>query len=248
MTRFRPYALALSLSCGLFVGTAHAAPQPMSYPICQKSLNYKILFNGAHIGNYQKQENWQGRQANINSHGQISLLVTSASMTQRSAIKWSAQDNQFISTSFERNIDGLMSGKTAATTTNNGHQMTAVIDGETQRFISEGLPILDTDAIGEQIRYDIMNSKKAFSFNMLSDGKVKNYSFKVVGNATLDTNYGRLNTIKVVQTKEKDRELILWFAPTLDYQMVQGQYKRSVINVEAILQNLRNTCPTQTAI
>ncbi len=248
MIQLRPYMLSIGLACGLMSGVAHAAAQPISYPSCQKTLTYKILFNGASIGQYQRQENWNGQSATIRSHGKISLFITSASINQQSDLTWSAKENQFINTAFNRQITGLMSGKTQTTYSNNGHTATNVSDGKTQQFSTNDLPILNTDSIGEQIRFDIMHGKKNFDFNMISDNKLKHYYFTVAGNEMLETNYGRINTIKVTQIRAKDRQLILWFAPSLDYQMVKGQYERSVIDVKAILENMRSTCPSESQI
>ena len=248
MIQLRPYLLSIGLACGLMSSVAHAAEQPIPYPTCQKTLTYKILFNGANIGQYQRQENWDGQSAIIRSNGKISLFITSATIEQQSKLQWSTKENQFINTVFNRQIKGLMSGKTQTTYTNNGHSATNVADGKTKEFTASNLPILNTDSIGTQIRFDVMHSKKNFDFNMISDNKLKHYYFTVVGNEMLDTNYGRINTIKVTQIKAKDRQLILWFAPSLDYQMVKGQYERSVIDVKAILENMRSTCPSESQI
>lgn len=210
---------------------------------CNKVLTYKIFFEGHDIGNYQRRLVWNGRKADIYTNSSVNMLMIKAKMDQQSKIHWSSKHQSFITDSFQRNIKGIMTGKTSATFSDHGTKSIIVSDGKTKKFNHPSMPILDGDAIGSQMRLNLMQGKKTFDFILQNSDDTSHYYFKVVGNENIKTNFGNINTIRVDQIKKKDRQLSLWFAPSIDYQLVRATYKRKLLDLKAVLVNKSIHCP-----
>ena len=221
----------------------HTQVLPSKQNQCNKTFNYKVFFEGHHIGNYQRNLVWDGTQANIYTNSTVNVLITKAKLTQHSKIHWSPQRQSFVTDFFERNIKGLMTGKVAATFADNGGKSTVIDDGKSRQFSEPLLPILDSDAISVQMRLDIMQGKKNFDFILQNSDDTSHYYFKVIGEEILDTNFGKLKTIRVDQIKKSDRQLSLWFAPSIDYQLVRATYKRKLLDLKAVLISKQINCP-----
>lgn len=210
---------------------------------CNKTLKYKVFFEGHHIGDYERNLVWDGTHANIYTNSAVSVLITKAKLNQHSKLHWSQQRQSFVTDSFQRNIKGLMTGKVSAIFTDDGAQSTVTEDGKTHQFSESLLPILDGDTIGTQMRLDIMQGKKNFDFILQNSDDTSHYYFKVVGEETIATNFGDLKTIRVDQIKKSDRQLSLWFAPSIDYQLVRATYKRKLLDLKAVLISKKIHCP-----
>ncbi|MEC6796747.1 DUF3108 domain-containing protein [Photobacterium sp. S4TG1] len=215
---------------------------------CNKTLNYKVFFEGHDIGNYQRNLVWNGTQADIYTKSTVNVLITTAKLNQHSKLHWSPQRHSFVTDSFERHIKGLMTGKVSATFTDNGTKSTVIEDGKSHQFSESLLPILDGDTIGAQMRLDIMQGKKSFDFILQNSDDTSHYYFKVIGEETIATNFGNLKAIRVDQIKKNDRKLSLWFAPSIDYQLVRATYKRKLLDLKAVLVSKKIICPTPTLI
>ena len=215
---------------------------------CNKTLNYNVFFEGHDIGNYQRNLVWNGTQADIYTKSTVNVLITKAKLSQHSKLHWSPQRQSFVTDSFERKINGLMTGTVSATFTDNGKKSTVIEDGKSHQFNETLLPILDGDTIGVQMRLDIMQGKKNFDFILQNSDDTSHYYFKVIGEETIATNFGDLKTIRVDQIKKNDRKLSLWFAPSIDYQLVRATYKRKLLDLKAVLVSKQIICPAPVLI
>ncbi|MEF1220907.1 DUF3108 domain-containing protein, partial [Photobacterium damselae] len=136
---------------------------------------------------------------------------------------------------YERKIKGLLSGKVTAQFLRDGEQSKLVVDKTQLQFASKDLtPILDGDAIGAQMRYLILKGEKSFEFNFQDTDEVNHYYFIVKGEEMINTRFGKLKAIRVEQTRKKDRKLVLWFAPSIDYQLVRGTPAFKIIGGKAV--------------
>ncbi len=74
-----------------------------------------------------------------------------------------------------------------------------------------------------QLQRDLLNGKSSpFNYQVISRGRLKPYTFEVLGNEVLDTPLGKINTAKVKRIREDDdRETLFWFAPQWNYALVQ---------------------------
>ncbi|EAS65023.1 DUF3108 domain-containing protein [Photobacterium angustum] len=216
---------------------------PNQFHQCKKTLNYNIFFKGQKIGHYQRHIVWKGDSADIYTNSEVDVLITKSKMDSHTQLHWSDAAQRFVTDKFQRTISGLMAGNVSVTFSDDGHNSTVTEDGKTQKYTNALAPILDGDTIGSQMRLDLIEGKKNFDFIMQNSDETSHYYFAVVGNETINTNFGTLNTIRVNQTRKSDRQLSLWFAPSLDYQLVKATYHRKIVDLEAVLMSKKMDCP-----
>ncbi|EOB1204905.1 DUF3108 domain-containing protein [Photobacterium damselae] len=214
------------------------------YHQCDKRLNYDVYFHGQRIGNYNRHIQWQDAfKATVTTTGKANVLLTKSTLNMTSHLYWSDKKQQFVSQGYERKIKGLLSGKVTAQFLRDGEQSKLVVDKTQLQFASKDLtPILDGDAIGAQMRYLILKGEKSFEFNFQDTDEVNHYYFIVKGEEMINTRFGKLKAIRVEQTRKKDRKLVLWFAPSIDYQLVRATYHRKLLDLEAVLVSKNFNC------
>lgn len=84
--------------------------------------------------------------------------------------------------------------------------------------------VLDKLGFQLQLRQDLKAGKERMIYEIADGGKLKEYEFKVLEEAVIDTqNHGKVNTVLVEKVREpyKKRETHLWFAPEWDYLLVR---------------------------
>lgn len=232
--------LAVSVLLGLYTTPVSALPA-QQYHQCTKSLTYDLFLSNHRIGHYQRTLRWQGNQV------QVHIKVTKSQLRQQSRVYWSEQENAFLTHSFDRRISGLMAGQTSATFSKDGRSTSLQHDGENLTFTSPDIPIRDGDAVGSQIRLNLLKGKTAFDFKLQDTDDVDRYYFEVKKQEVINTNFGRIKAIRVEQIRKADRELVMWFAPAVDYQLVKAIYKRRLLNLKAMLLRRDIQCPRETA-
>ncbi|WP_461481782.1 DUF3108 domain-containing protein [Porticoccus sp.] len=73
-----------------------------------------------------------------------------------------------------------------------------------------------------QLQRDLINGVTPLHYQVIARGKLKDYHFEILGEETLDTPLGQFQTVKVRRVREdNDRQTIMWFAPALNYLLVQ---------------------------
>ena len=73
-----------------------------------------------------------------------------------------------------------------------------------------------------QLRRDLQAGKQAFSYPVISRGKLKQYNYQVASEQILDTAVGPLNTVKVERiTEDSDKSVSVWLATDWDYLIVK---------------------------
>lgn len=73
-----------------------------------------------------------------------------------------------------------------------------------------------------QLRRDLQAGKQAFSYPVISRGKLKQYNYRVTSKQILNTAVGPLNTVKVERiTEDSDKSVSVWLAPDWDYLIVK---------------------------
>ena len=64
-----------------------------------------------------------------------------------------------------------------------------------------------------QLRRDLQAGKQAFSYPVISRGKLKQYNYQVASEQILNTAVGPLNTVKVERiTEDSDKSVSVWLA------------------------------------
>lgn len=97
--------------------------------------------------------------------------------------------------------------------------VTNVIDGDPWRM---EIPPDAHDKLSYQlaIMRDLQNGRKELSYAIADGGKLKNYSFDIIGEEQVDTAYGRLKALKIRRLDDK-RATTIWCAPTMSYLPVR---------------------------
>lgn len=73
-----------------------------------------------------------------------------------------------------------------------------------------------------QLQRDLLNGVSDLQYQVIARGRLKDYNFEILGEENLQTPLGPFKTIKVRRVREDDdRETIMWFAPSLNYLLVQ---------------------------
>lgn len=82
---------------------------------------------------------------------------------------------------------------------------------------------LDKLGVQLQIRQDLKQGRRNFSYQIADGGKLKTWTFETIGQQSIKTNLGRLHAIKVIRTdnQKDDRQSTFWFAPSMDYLLVK---------------------------
>ena len=78
-----------------------------------------------------------------------------------------------------------------------------------------------------QAGLDLAAGQQQFSYPVFEKNRNKAFRFEVIGEETLNTRAGKLETVKVRQIrKKKDREIIAWFAKDKHYLLVRLRDKK----------------------
>lgn len=110
------------------------------------------------------------------------------------------------------------------------------------------LPEHSTDKLSYQlaIRCDLKHGSTALDYQVVDKKRIKQYSFKIIGEELLETPLGILKTVKVERVRDaNERQTFLWFAKELDYLLVKLEQNDTganhyIINIKA-LQNSQVT-------
>ncbi|MGF1756703.1 DUF3108 domain-containing protein [Photobacterium sagamiensis] len=234
--------LCISVLLSSFSSLLYAA-LPAQYHQCNKTLTYNVYFHNHKIGMFERNLNWNDGNVDIYTYSKVDVLVTKSTLKQQSKVAWSSEKNTFLTQSFDRMISGIMAGNISAKFSDNGRRSSVLNDGKTLTFFDNNMPLLDGDAIGSQMRFHLINGDQAFDFMLQEADEVNHYYFAVKGQETINTNFGRVNTIRVEQIKKSDRKVVLWFAPSVDYQLVRATYKRKILDLKATLVRKKIQCP-----
>jgi hypothetical protein len=99
--------------------------------------------------------------------------------------------------------------------------ITSVRDKE--RSTLDILPgILEKQVYQLRLQADLAAGKKEISYEVADRGDIRTYRFRVLGEETLDTDIGKLRTVKVERlSHSKERKTYIWCAIEHDYQLVQ---------------------------
>lgn len=90
-------------------------------------------------------------------------------------------------------------------------------------FFSLKYKMLDPLSSQIALQQDIASGKKSTSYPVIEDNQIETFNFKVLGNETIETPVGKLNTVKVERIRKtgSKRKTYLWFAKDWNYTVVQ---------------------------
>ena len=76
------------------------------------------------------------------------------------------------------------------------------------------------------LQHDVAAGKKTMSYQVVDDGEVETYDFRVLGTEKVDTKAGKIDAIKVERVRDptqSKRITVMWFAKDWDYLLVRLQ-------------------------
>ena len=144
-----------------------------------------------------------------------------ASITEKGTFKIDSAGNilgqQY---TYERNIFGIK--KNESLTYDRAAGVANYQKKKKQRQVKLDSNYLDKLTYQIQLQRDLIRGKTPLQYQVIDRGKIKQYNFEIIGEEIVDTTLGPINTVKVHRIrKDSDRETYLWFAPQMNYLLVQ---------------------------
>ena len=91
------------------------------------------------------------------------------------------------------------------------------------------------------LRCDLAQGKNTVTYPVVKRGKVRQYTFKRIGTAVLETKLGSLETVVVDRVRDDDeRTTRIWFAPKLKHMLVKLEQfeKDDGVNIKLAIESL----------
>lgn len=149
-----------------------------------------------------------------------------ASIEESSHFRWT-DDNRIVPEHYTYKRKGL--GRNRKAELNFDWQRGRVTNDVQNKPWVMDIPPLALDKLGYQlqIRTDLINAKPLLEYNIADGGRLKQYSFEVLGEERLDTKIGTFNTVKIRRVREDEdkRYTVFWMAKDWDYLVVRMQQK-----------------------
>ena len=196
---------------------------------------YDVSYKKMKVGKMIREFQHNGREITAKISADLSFLFYRFGGDQRSDIYWDEDTQLFLTKRFVRNSVGFKGEKTQADFFKSGHQTSVTRNGKNYKFDNEAGKIIDFNTIGVQMSEGLKSGQTHFDFYMQTSEKVKHYFFEVTGKEVVQTKFGKLDTYRLQQTRKKNRTLIMWFAPEMNYQMVKFRYKFNLLDLSGIL-------------
>lgn len=100
-------------------------------------------------------------------------------------------------------------------------RITNTVNGESWLMPSEP-DVMDKLLYQFAVMYDLSSGRTPQRYAIADGGKIKSYDFQALGEETIDTPLGSLQTLKFSRHRQgSDRETTLWCAPQLDFLPVK---------------------------
>ncbi len=186
---------------------------------------YSITRGGSDYGTGQRYLSQTDAGAwQLYGHTDISWFILSDERTTESVFR--VGDAQtFIPVDFQYKREGTGSDRAFhARFDADTHQAVNVASGEAIDIAWQGA-LYDEGSVAEKLRLDVAAERDPLNYAVMDEeGNSKTYRFQRLGEERINTPYGKLDTIKVERVRDnKKRETYYWFAPEMDYLLVQLQ-------------------------
>ena len=196
---------------------------------------YDVSNKEMSVGKMIREFQYNGDELTANTTADLSFLFYRFGGNQLSDIYWDDDSQLFLSKRFVRKSVGFERMNTQVDFFKSGHQTSVLHDGKPYKVFTEKGKIVDFNTIGVQMREGLKSGQTQFEFYMQTSDKVKHYFFEVTGKEVIQTKFGKLDAYRLQQTRKKNRTLIIWFAPKINYQMVKFRYKFNLLDLSGVL-------------
>lgn len=155
----------------------------------------------------------------------ISWFILSDTRETRSVFTYDASEQQFTPIEFLYMRSGTGSDKSFHASFNAKQKEVTNVDSGRLLDIHWQGALYDDASVIEKLRLDVAAGDKSFAYDIIDEqGRADEYRFAVMGNEKIATPYGELKTVKVERLRASNRrQTYFWFAPQLDYLLVQLQ-------------------------
>lgn len=216
--------------CSLLSARLWAKP-PLDFAQSEQRYLYDISYKSIPVGKIIRELRSEGRRVTVNTTAELSFLFYHFGGNQLTELYWDDGSQQFLTEKFTRHNVGFTTVSMHAEFFKAGHQTRIMRDEMVNEFTNETEKIVDFNAIGLQISQGLQSGKTHFEFYMQTSDSVAHYFFEVTGKEVISTKFGQFSTYRLEQTRKRDRKLIAWFAPEMNYQMVKFHYQRNLLDL-----------------
>lgn len=159
---------------------------------------------------------------------QYDLLFKADSMigniTEQSKMQWNSEQQTISPLHYNYSRRGLSKDRTAELSFDWKNKSVTNNVQKTSWQMDIAQKVQDKLSYQIQMQQDLLNGKKDFTYQIADGGRLKEYKFTVVGEEMLDTPLGKVNTLKVKRSREKDeRVTYAWLAKDWNYLLVRLQ-------------------------
>lgn len=145
-------------------------------------------------------------------------------ITEQSKMQWSSEQQTISPLHYSYSRRGLSKDRTAELSFDWKNKSVTNNVQKTSWQMDIAQKVQDKLSYQIQMQQDLLNGKKDFTYQIADGGRLKEYKFTVVGEEMLDTPLGKVNTLKVKRSREKDeRVTYAWLAKDWNYLLVRLQ-------------------------
>lgn len=192
----------------------------LAYDLLPFDAQYKASRSGMNVGHARQTLTHLGRdQYKLEYHSEASFLFLSDVRTEQSLFR--LQEQHIIPYKYRFARTGTGKDKGLSLQFDSTNKQIKVNDKETLPWQGE----IDNQLYQLDVRKRLAEGENNFVYDTVNDrGELRQQKFRVIGQETLLLPYGELDCIKIEKVREgSSRETFVWFAPSLDYQMVRLQ-------------------------
>ncbi|MCK8045904.1 hypothetical protein MSG37_13520 [Shewanella sp. 1CM18E] len=238
--------LAIAAVATAFLTSSYALAEEASLASveqCSRHAEYDIYLSGIHTGTMSRTEDWLGKTAVVTSTSKASILGIGTQYQQRAELAWSIELNQWLTQKFHQKVSGFRARDMHASFSDTGLASEVDVDGEIERYHSEDIPLRDVDTLAIQMRDFLLQGRQQFRLIRQASDAIEPYQYYVQDAISKEiAPWGKLTLIPVEQTGTE--EVTYYFAPELDYQLVQARYHGIILRGLIELNSYNSTCNT----
>jgi hypothetical protein len=189
---------------------------------------YTVAFNGKEAGVMQRtlvreRDGFLFRSELKATHGLYALLRVKISESSR----WRLQGNDAVALEYASKQSGIKKKESSARF-DWTRKVVAVIHKKQQGELPATAGMTDKLLYQLLLMRDLASDRRPLHYTVVDGSKVREYPIEILGEETIDTPLGRLQTVKVrYQKPGSDRSTTLWCAKSLNFLPVKLDHRES---------------------
>ncbi|GIU19884.1 hypothetical protein TUM4445_08580 [Shewanella sp. MBTL60-112-B2] len=208
---------------------------------CSRHADYDIYLSGIHTGTMSRTETWRGKSAVVSSNSKASILGIGTQYQQSAELVWSDESSEWITEKFHQKVTGFRARDMYASFSDNGRVSKVDVDGDIEGYRSDDTPLRDVDTLAIQMREFLMLGRQQFRLIRQASDAIEPYQYYVQKPISKNiAPWGELSLIPVTQTGAE--EVTYYFAPAMDYQLIQARYHGIILRGLIELNQYSSSC------